>query len=64
MQATVWGKTIIPAEDPTIAAHPETSSRRSIARLQIPLSFYLKSDRFGDFWASEWFEGILKPPDL
>ena len=20
--------------------------------------FYLKSNRFGDFWASEWFEGI------
>ena len=40
------------------------SKSASSGRRKIPLSFYLKSDRFGDFWASEWFEGILRPPEL
>ena len=38
-------------------------------RCQIPSSFYSKSDRFGDFLASGWFESIRGdfgtwPPDL
>ena len=31
---------------------------------KIPVAFYLKSDRFGDVWASDWFEGIFRPPEL
>ena len=31
---------------------------------KIPVAFYLKNDRFGDVWASEWFEGIFRPPEL
>ena len=62
------------------------SKSASSGRHKIHVRFYLKSDRFGHFWASgrfecirsdfgtcraaetfwasEWFEGILKAPDL
>ena len=37
------------------------SQSANSGRLQNPLSFYIiESDRFKDFWASEWFEGILE----
>ena len=36
----------------------------SSGRRKIHVGFYLKSDRFGDFSASEWFESILRPPEL
>ena len=39
------------------------SQSANSGRLQNPLSFYIESDRFEDFWASEWFEGILEAPD-
>ena len=38
------------------------SKSASSGRRKIPIAFYLKTDRFGDFWASEWFESI--PSDL
>ena len=41
-----------------------TSQSANSGRLQNPLSFYIESDRFEDFWASEWFEGIVKAPEL
>ena len=34
------------------------SKSASSARHKIHICFYLKSDRFGDFWASGRFEGI------
>ena len=34
------------------------SKSASSARHKIHIRFYLKSDRFGDFWASGRFEGI------
>ena len=40
------------------------SQSANSGRLQNPLSFYIESDRFEDFWASDWFEGILEAPDL
>ena len=38
------------------------SKSASSGRRKIPIAFYLKTDRFEDFWASEWFEGI--PSDV
>ena len=38
------------------------SKSASSGRRKFPIAFYLRTDRFGDFWASEWFEGI--PSDL
>ena len=40
------------------------SKSTDLDKRKIPIAFYLKSDRFGDVWASEWFEGILRPPEL
>ena len=37
------------------------SKSTDLDKRKIPIAFYFKSDRFGDVWASEWFEGILRP---
>ena len=34
------------------------SKSASSGRHKIHVRFYLKSDRFGDFWASEWSQGF------
>ena len=40
------------------------SKSTDLDKRKIPIASYLKSDRFGHVWASEWFEGILRPPEL
>ena len=40
------------------------SKSASSGRRKFPIAFYIKTNQFGDCWASEWFEGIPRPPEL